>query len=1116
MDVGTWLRSLGLEQYEAAFRANDVDAEVLPTLTAEELKDIGVSSIRHRRRLLEAITALRLQATPAAEGPAQVSSSPAPSDPNGSVDMSETTAERRPLSVMFCDMVGSTALSSRLDPEDLREVIRAYQACVATTIRQFDGFIARYVGDGVLIYFGWPEARETDAERAVRAALAVAAAIDKGSIGGELLHVRIGIATGLVVVGDPIGSGDSRQQTAIGETPNRASRLQGLSGPNEVVIDSATRRQIGEFFECQDLGPVQLKGLPGEVSAWRVEGESALVSRFEALHGGAMSPLVGRGEELEFLLRRWRGAKAGEGQVVLLSGEPGIGKSRLLAELEQRLATELHLTLRYFCSPHYQESALHPIIACLQQEAGFVRAESDAERLRKLEEAHGASAIEDVPLIADLLSVSTGAGYPELDYGPRQKKQKVFEALCQRLDRQARQGPVLMLFEDAHWADPSSLELLDVIVRMLASLPVLLVISFRIEFAPPWIGLAGVNLLAPNRLNDRQSTELAAGVTTRHTLAPALLKRIVVQADGVPLFIEELTKAVLESAGYRAGADIADLVIPATLQASLMARLDRIPIAKQVAQVGAVAGREFSHALVSVIARLPATRLQQGLDELVGSGLAVRHGASPDAVYSFKHALVQEVAYESLLRSRRATIHAAIVYAVERDPNIASMPSALLGYHCARAGLVERAANYYRLAGDRSAGRSAVAEARAQLERGLGLIRAHANRAEYRVLQAELLVSLGRLIVATTDQASSEAGGVFEEALALCRELDRSDTTTRASGGLFDYLMARSQLRAARQVAQDLWNHGQRYDDVDAHLEAEFMLGAVSLHEGRLEEASTHLETRLALTPYRRSAAMDMPPHSGPQALGHLAISLTVLGRLDHATQRARLAHERAMHLKPYSVAGALATLSVWAFVARDLVALSEMTAVLISLAEKKGYLGIAAVAGCQQAWLSASQGNLTDKLGIMSAGLATLAKLERVRWAPYLRLMYSDVLARAKKPTEALSALDEALEISARTSDLWLDAELHRRKGELLFAQDWSDTIQAEQELRHAIDIARGHRAKLFELRSATSLARLWSAQGRRAEAHKLLAAAHGWFTEDFNHPDLQEGNAVLVELAA
>ena len=1115
MDVGAWLRSLGLEQYGAAFHANDVDAEVLPTLTAEELKDIGVSSIRHRRRLLEAITALRLQAAPP-EGAAQVSSSRASADPIGSIDMSETTAERRPLSVMFCDLVGYTVLSSRLDPEDLREVTRAYQACVATTIWQYDGFIARYVGDGVLIYFGWPEARETDAERAVRAALAVTAAIDEGSIGGELLRVRIGIATGLVVVGEPIGSGDSRQQTAIGETPNRAARLQGLSGPNEVVIDFATRRQIGELFECQDIGPVQLKGLLGEVSAWRVEGERAVVSCFEALHGGAMSPLVGRGEEQEFLLRRWRGAKAGEGQVVLLSGEPGIGKSRLLAELEQLLATEPHLTLRYFCSPHYQESALHPIIVCLQQEAGFVRTELDAERVRKLEEAHGHSGVEDIPLIADLLSVSTGAGYPELDYGPRQKKQKVFEALCQRLDRQARQEPVPMLFEDAHWADPSSLELLDVIIRMLASMPVLLIISFRIEFTPPWTGLAGVNLLALNRLNGRQSTELAARVATKHTLAPALLKRIVVQADGVPLFIEELTKAVLESAGYRAGADVADLFIPATLQGSLMARLDRIPIAKQVAQVGAVVGREFSHALVSVIAQLQETRLQQGLDELVGSALAVRHGAPPDAVYSFKHALVQEVAYGSLLRSRRATIHAAIVDAVERDPNIASMPTALLGYHCARAGLVERAATYYRLAGDRSAGRSAVAEARAQLERGLGLICAHANSAEYRVLQAELLVSLGRLVVATTDQASSEAGGMFKEALALCCEVDGSDTTTRASGGLFDYLMARSDLRAARRVAQDLWNHGQLHDDIDAHLEAEFMLGAVSLHEGRPEEASTHLETRLALTPYRKSAAMDMPPHSGPQALGHLAISLTVLGRLDLATKRARLAHERAMRLKPYSVAGALSTLSVWAFVARDLVALSEMTAVLRSLAEKKGYPGIAAVAGCQQAWLSASQGNLTDKLGIISTGLATLAKLERVCWAPYLRLMYSDVLVRAKKPREALSALEEGLEISARTSDLWLDAELHRRKGELLFAQDRSDTIQAEQELRHAIDVARGNRAKLFELRSATSLARLWSARGRRAEAHELLAAAYGWFTENFNHPDLQEGNALLVELAA
>src|ERR1700760_2153716 len=428
MDVGAWLRSLGLEQYKAAFRENDVDAEMLPTLTDEELKDIGVSSLRHRRRLLEAIAALRSNAMPA-EAPASVSPS-APPDPTRLPGASEITAERRPLSVMFCDLIGSTALSSRLDPEDLREVIRSYQARVTTTIQHFDGFIARYVGDGVLIYFGWPEAGETDAERAVRAGLAVVAAVSASPVSREPLQVRIGIATGLVVIGEPIGSGDARQQTAVGETPNLAARLQGLAGPDQVVIDVATRQQTGKLFECEDLGAVEVKGLPRTVPAWRVVSENRTLGHFEALRSGA-TPLVGRDEETELLLRRWAQAKAGNGRVVLISAEPGVGKSRLAAALTERIAAEPHTRLRYFCSPHHQDSALYPVITQMERAAGFAHADSPVARLAKLQSllADSESAMEDVVLIADLHALpSTGLG-PPLNLTPQRKKEKTFEAL---------------------------------------------------------------------------------------------------------------------------------------------------------------------------------------------------------------------------------------------------------------------------------------------------------------------------------------------------------------------------------------------------------------------------------------------------------------------------------------------------------------------------------------------------------------------------------------------------------------------------------------------------------------------------------------------------------------
>src|SRR4051812_20754868 len=441
MDVGEWLKSLGLEQYETAFQENAVDAETLPTLTAQELKDIGVSSIHHRRRLLEAIAVLCLKAVPD-EPSAQVSSPPALADPTAQPYASESTAERRPLSVMFCDLIGSTALSARLDPEDLRDVIRSYQARVATTIQQFNGFIARYVGDGVLIYFGWPEAHETDAERAVRAGLAVAAAVSEAQVGGEPLQVRVGVATGLVVIGEPIGAGDSRQQTAIGETPNRAARLQSLAGPGQVVIDAATRRQIGGLFDCRDLGSIVLKGLVEPVPAWQVLSAGAAEGRFAALHG-AITPLVGREEEIELLLRRWAQAKAGRGRVVLISAEPGVGKSRLVEALAEQIAAEPYIRLRWFCSPHHQDSALYPVIAQMERAAGFAHGDGSEIRLAKLQRLLTAAEPppEEMALIAELHGLPSTDLTPPLDLTPQRRKEKTFEALLRQLERLSRQKP---------------------------------------------------------------------------------------------------------------------------------------------------------------------------------------------------------------------------------------------------------------------------------------------------------------------------------------------------------------------------------------------------------------------------------------------------------------------------------------------------------------------------------------------------------------------------------------------------------------------------------------------------------------------------------------------------
>jgi class 3 adenylate cyclase len=715
MDVGEWLRNLGLEQHEPAFRENEIDGRVLLNLTAEDLKDLGVSLVGQRRRLLDAIAQLRADAPPVGVPPSEPS-------PDTRLSSPETRAERRQLSVMFCDLVDSTPLSARLDPEDLGEVIRAYQARVADTIARFKGFIALYVGDGVLIYFGWPEAHEADAERAVRAALAVVAEVGGTPVRGETLQVRIGIGTGLVVVGEAIGTGEARQQAVVGETPNRAARLQGLAGANGVAIDAATRQQIGGLFECRDLGAVALKGLPEPVQTWLVQGESGVASRFEALRADRLTPLIGREEELDLLLRRWRQAVRGQGKVVLLCGEPGIGKSRLVAALEDRLHGEPFTRLRYFCSPYHQDSPLHPIIGQLERTAGFARGDTGADKLGKLRVllARTSTPDEDTALLVDLLSIPAEGVLPTLNLSPQRRKDRTFEALVRQAEALARAQPVLMLVEDAHWADPSSRELFDLVIERLAGLPILLVITFRPDFQPPWIGRAGVSLFTLSRFDRRDTATMAVQVAAR-VIPAELIERIVAHTDGVPLFIEELTRALLE-AGLSPTDDASRIAVPQTLQASLIARLDRLPAAKEVAQIGAVVGRSFSHAQIAALASRPEPDLCRALDQLVASGLAFQRGVPPDATYTFKHALVQDAVYESLLKSRRAAIHGRLVEVlIVQEPSIEDSQPELLAHHCEQAGNIEKATSYLIHAGWQSNYRAAYKESEEQFGNALRL-----------------------------------------------------------------------------------------------------------------------------------------------------------------------------------------------------------------------------------------------------------------------------------------------------------------------------------------------------------------------------------------------------------
>jgi class 3 adenylate cyclase len=653
MDIGGWLRGLRLERYEQAFRENEIDEEVLPGLTADDLKDLGVVLVGHRRRLLDAIAALGA-APLAAVAPAR--------EERGAAVSAE--AERRQLTVMFCDLVGSTPLATRFDPEDLREMIGAYHRCVAETVSHFAGFVAKYMGDGVLVYFGYPEADEDDPERAVRAGLALIDAVG-GLTASERLNVRLGIASELVVVGDLIGAGAAQER---GETPNLAARLQALAAPGTLVVAESTRRQIGALFEIEDLGPQPLAGFADPQRAWHVLGVSDVVSRFEALRSEA-TPLVGRDEELDLLLRRWQQAKAGEGRVVLLSGEPGIGKSRLTAALSERIHDEPHTRVRYFCSPHHQDSALYPFIAQLERAAGFAREDTIQQKLDKLQQllTRGVQGEAEIELLAELLSLPNSAGGLELS--PQRKREMLFEALLHQLEALARRRPVLMVFEDAHWIDPTSREMLDMTLDRVSRLPVLLTVTFRPEFQHGWSAEPHVTALALNRLGRQEGVALVERLAGNTGLAHDTIDEIVARADGVPLFVEELTKAVLESGDgdtTLAASPLPALLVPATLHASLIARLDRLgPIAKEVGQIGAVVGREFSYDLIDAVAGKPAAELRAGLDRLAEAGLLFCRGLAPQSSYLFKHALVQDAAYGTLLRVRRQELHARLAAALQ-------------------------------------------------------------------------------------------------------------------------------------------------------------------------------------------------------------------------------------------------------------------------------------------------------------------------------------------------------------------------------------------------------------------------------------------------------------------
>ncbi len=1115
MDVASWLRDLGLERYEAAFRENAVSAEVLSQLTAEDLKELGVVAVGHRRQLLVAIAALRLEATPVGD-PARASSRQ-PASPGGNLVSSETTAERRPLSVMFCDLIGSTALSARLDPEDFAKVIRTYQICVDATIDKFDGFIARYVGDGVLIYFGWPEARENDAERAVRAGLAVAEAVSAAPVSGEPLQVRIGIATGLVVIGEAIGSGDSRQQTAVGETPNLAARLQGLAGPNQVVIDAATRRQIGGLFECRDLGTVELKGLPAAVPSWQVLFENRALGQFEALRSGA-TPMVDRDEEMKLLLRHWAQAKAGMGQVVLVSAEPGVGKSRLAEALAERIADNPHTRLRYFCSPHHQDSALYPVIVQMERTAGFLDADGPAARLAKLQAMLVATPAEDVALIAELHSLPSAGLAPPLDVTPQRRKEKTLEALLRKVESLARRKPVLMLLDDLHWIDPSSLDLLDRLTERVAKWPALLLAMFRPEFQPPWTGRPHVTQLTLSRLDRRDTAAIVANVAGSVALSPEIMEEIAERTDGVPLFVEELTKAVLESGRHAVEAlsSVPHPDVPATLHASLMARLDRLgPAARDVAQTGAAIGREFGFGLLASTTDLPEAQLRHALDRLTNSGLVFVRGTPPQSTYIFKHALVQDAAYGTLLRSRRQRLHTRIAATLEeRFPEIVLAQPALLAQHCAAAGQAEQALVYWLKAGQQALARSAMTEAVTQLRKGLDVLAGVPDSPWRRQLELDLQIALGSALAATKGIAAEDVGATIARAYALAEQLDRPQYLVPLLFGQWRFRSVRSEHKLALSHAEELEKIGEARNDGAAQLLGHRAHGQTRCYLGEFTSAHARLELCLPLSdPTYRAIGGGLSDDPYATMLAYLGVTSAYLGYIDQARSRVAEALSETRRLKH---AITLATVLLWATWTDAITGSSEMeghTEELLALAAERGFSFHLAYATVNQGRCLMARGEVEEGLALLTRGLTAIRATGAVVTTPSMLIWAAEAHMLLGQSGEGLACLAEAAQTIETTDERCHEAELHRLRGDFQHAA--GDLAASELSYHQSLQVARSQRAKLLELRASTSLARLWRKRGKHAEARDHLGSIYNWFTEGFGTPSLDEAKALLEELA-
>ena len=1076
MDVGDWLRTLGLGRYEASFRQHQIDEAILPKLTVEDLKELGVTIVGHRRKLIVAIGGL--------------TDSPVESCAVGKSWPGEAAVDRRQLTVMFYDLVGSTSLAAQLDPEDMGDLIRAFQRATATAVTRFEGHVAKLMGDGALVYFGYPRAHEDDAERAARAGLAVLEAVRTlGRERGLALEARGGIATGLVVVGELMGEGEARERGVVGETPNLAARLQALAVPGTVVVSETTRRLLGETFELQALGPQSLKGIAAPVPAWSILCEAENVSRFEALHATGMTPLVGRKQEVALLLERWQDASAGQGQAVLLSGEAGIGKSRILSALRERIG-ERSIVLRYQCSPHHINDAFHPIIGQISRAANLIVGEPPQIQLDKLEAMISSSGLEVskiAPFVASLLSLPAAERYPALPMTPNELRERTIAALFALFVELTKEAPVLALLEDAHWIDPTSLDVFSRLVGRLSGLHALLVVTFRPEFAAPWLGQTHVTSLALDRIGRRHAVTMIQQITGGMTLPEEVLEQIVVRTDGVPLFVEELTKTVLESGllreasgSYVLGATLSPLAIPSTLQDSLMARLDRLAPIKEIAQIGAAIGREFSYRLLEAVSPIKGAELGNALSQLVASELVHQRGAPPDATYIFKHALVQDTAHASLLRSRRQRIHADIAKALaERFAHHAESVPAIMAHHYTEAGLSEAATQYWVKAAEQALSRSACSEANRYVEAGLALISRLADGSRRQSLELALQLARANALSSLKGYAASEMVAALDAAkkildLGIGSDLQRFSVLN----GLCSAYYIAAKLEPALSIALEIVEVADRRDETTYKLVGHRLLGTMQFLKGQNREALKSLQTaECHRDPAReRQLSFRFAYDPGLAVPCWKIAACCLFGSLDQASQLIwQVQVELPHHTHAPTVAACIWFTSVFPnLILGDFAACERHSDELVRFCiEKKldhwKQFGTVFLA-CARARREPNNENITALRAAIEVKHRSGASIGDSLYMSQL----AEALLTARKVNDAEATLKEAFTFVEQSGERFWLPELHRLNGRLELARAQPNRMRAQTHFLQSLELARRQESRLLELRSAIDLAQL------------------------------------------